>query len=154
PGPFASMSTVWAWKRSAVYSIHCNKPQYFCVRFDVLGDGGAVEGKPLPPRRHQHNLRDVALVALETSPHRTRGRVVLCLLGEGPIDADDDVIAGGKLVVGIFPNLPPVTLEDASFVRHRHLLKSSAREVRAEFSLDARDFPRAKPLGPHQRAFA
>src|SRR5262249_57088215 len=123
---------VWGRQRSAVSSIHWKKPQYCCVRFDVLGDGGVVEGKPLPPRRHQHNLRDVALVALETSPHRTRGRVVLLLLGEGPIDADDDVIAGGQLVVGIFPNLPPVAPEDAPSVRPPHLVKPSPRRRPAD----------------------
>src|SRR6516165_8300709 len=46
------------------------------------------------------------------------------------------------------------SLRNAAFVRHRRLLQASAGEVRSEFSLDARDFPRAKPLRPHQRAFA
>src|SRR5262249_26247854 len=112
-----------------------------------------VKWQPLTPCSHQDDLGDLAL-ALETSPHRACCGVVFLFFRERAIDADNDVIAGRKLVVGVFPNLPPVTLEDAAFVRHRHLLKSSARKVRAEFSFDARDFPRAKPLRPHKRAFA
>src|SRR5262249_22018657 len=120
----------------------------------LLQDLWPVKRQPLAPGAHEDDLGDLALIALETSPHRACGRVVFLFLGKRSIDADDDVIAGRKLVVGVFPNLPPVTLEDAAFVRHRHLLKSSTRKVRAEFSFDARDFPRAKPLRPHKRAFA
>src|SRR5262249_61351854 len=106
-------------------------------------DDGPVERQPLTPGAHEHDLADLAL-ALEAPPHRTRRRIVFFFLREGPINADD----------GVLPNLPPVTLKDAPFVRPRHLLQPSAREGRAEFSFDARDFPRAKPLRPHQRAFA
>src|SRR5262249_22171409 len=127
PGPLASMSTVWAWKRSAVYSIHSSKPQYFWVRrrkastvsFGSFMMMGPWNGSPLRQAAHEDDLGDLALIALETSPHRACGRVVFLFLSKRSIDADDDVIAGRKLVVGVFPNLPPVTLEDAAFVRHR-----------------------------------
>src|SRR5262249_1094943 len=120
---------------------------------NVLHDLRPVKWQPLPPRIHEHDLADLAL-ALETSPHRACRGVVLFLLRKRTTHPHADVVHRWEFAVRALPDLPPVALEDAAFVGHRHLLQASARKVRAEFSFDARDFPRAKPLRPHQRAFA
>src|SRR5262245_60022520 len=82
-----------------------------------------VERQPFAPSGHKDDLADLTL-AFETSPYRACGRVVFLFLGKRPVDADDDVVARRELVVGVLPNLPPVTLKDAPFVRHRHLLQA------------------------------
>src|SRR6516162_5834662 len=111
-----------------------------------------MKRKPLPPRSHEHDLRDLTLVTVPATKNSTAGRVVLFLFRKCRIDADDDVIHRREFAVRALPHLPPVAVEDAAFVRHWRLLQSSAGEVRAEFSLDARDFSLAKSLRPHQRA--
>src|SRR5262249_26930049 len=74
----------------------------------LLHDLWPVKRQPFAPSGHENDLADLTL-ALEASPDGTSRRVVLFLLREGSIDADDDVVARRELVVGVFPNLPPVT---------------------------------------------
>src|SRR5262249_21122330 len=75
----------------------------------LFHDERAMKRQPLAPRGHQNDLGDLALT-IEAAPHRTRRRVVLFLLREGPINADDDVVAGRKLVVGVSRwKMPPLS---------------------------------------------
>src|SRR5215467_14375996 len=71
----------------------------------LLHDDGPVERQPLAPGAHEDDLGDLALIALETSPHRACGRVVFLFLGKRSIDTDDDVIAGRKTCCRRLPKL-------------------------------------------------